>query len=938
MHGGEARTRPVVVPLEALRAGMVDEAGGKAANLGEMLAAGFEVPDGFCILASAYREALDRAEARGLAEAVDAEEDGGRRLELAARLRERLADVGLAPELEAAVRAAYEGLSRGLSPADGPAGAPVAVAVRSSATAEDLPGASFAGQQETFLNVVGADAVLDAVRRCWASLWTDRAVAYRRATGYPGSEAALAVVVQPLVDAAVAGVLFTADPVAGSRTRMVIDASPGLGESVVSGAVDPDRFVAEAGTGRLLESRAGAKGLAVRPVAGGGTERVAPAGDPSALSLGAGDVAALAALGRRLEAHFGAPQDAEWALGADGRLWLTQTRPITTLHPVPERPAAPEAGGVRAWFCFSLAQGLTRPLTPMGVAALRTVAGSIAAQAGFPPSDAASGPPVVQAAGGRLFIDVTTVLRSRVGRWLAPRFLGVMEARSAGILRRLADDPRFPLDIRTALPLLRRVAPIAARNRVPETLVRALARPRAGLAGVRRFGTALERKLAPGTGGPAARLDRARDLLAREAFPIVPATLPVAAAGFMCARIASVLLRGIARPGELQGVLRGLPNNPTTQMDEELRALAGRIRHEAPEAAAGLAGREGTELAARLGDGTLPAVLAEGLREFLQRYGHRAVAEIDVGMPRWREDPAPVLSMVSAMMLGDPDAGSFSAAARAGEDAARSLAARARDRGRFRGAAVARLLARARALAGLREQPKFFLVRVFDAARTELVSVGRHLADAGVLDDPGDVFFLDFAEASSALEVAAAGRGSRPGTGGSESDDGARLRGLVADRRADYARELRRRHIPRVLLSDGTEPEAASAPEAAAGAPGHDTDAGTLTGVPASAGTVTAPARVVLDPTAASLAPGEVLVAPSTDPGWTPLFVTAGALVMEMGGANSHGAVVAREYGIPAVVGVPGATERIRTGDRVEVDGAAGTVRIVAGDEGSGQG
>lgn len=937
---------------------MVAAAGGKAANLGEMLAAGFDVPDGFCVRAAAYREALELAGARGLAEAVDAgtADDGARRPALAARLRERLATVELPPATAKAVLDAYTALSA----AHGMPGG-LAVAVRSSATAEDLPGASFAGQQETFLNVRGGPEVLDAVRRCWASLWTDRAIAYRRSAGFAGAEAALAVVVQPLVAARVAGVLFTADPVAGTRTRMVIDASPGLGEAVVSGATDPDRFVVDGATGRILESRAGGKGLLVRPLPDGGTERVEVAADRTALCLDAHDVAALAAVGRRLEEHFGAPQDAEWALDADGRLWLTQTRPITTLYPIPHSasaetaatgtaaaatetaalaPAAPDE--LRAWFCFSLAQGLTRPLTPMGLSALKVIAGSLSGHAGFALEDAESGPAVVAGAGGRFFIDVTAVLRSAVGRRLAPRVLDVMEARSASVLRRLAEDPRFSVMVRSPLPLARRVAPIAVRGRVAESLLRALVRPRAALTAMRRFSLGLEDRLAaPGGGGtgggrtgnggtgigasggaePAARLQRAADLLAREAFPIVPATLPTAGAGFICAGLASVLLRGIARPGELNDVLRGLPNNPTTQMDEELRRLAGRVRREAPDAAKELAGASGAALAARLAAGTLPGVLTDGLAAFLARYGHRAVAEIDLGMPRWREDPAPVLGMLSAMLLDEVAAEPLATAARRGEDAARILAARARDRSPLRGAAVAALLARARALAGVREQPKFLLVRVFDAARTELLAVGRHLARVGVLGDPDDVFFLTFGEARAAL--AADGSGSTPGSGRDER--ASRLRGVVVRRREDYERELHRRHVPRVLLSDGTEPEA----DLGARTEGSD-GPGLLSGVPASAGRVAATARVVLDPSDAALRPGEVLVAPSTDPGWTPLFVTAGALVMEMGGANSHGAVVAREYGIPAVVGVPAATERITTGDRVEVDGGAGTVRILA--------
>ena len=229
------------------------------------------------------------------------------------------------------------------------------------------------------------------------------------------------------------------------------------------------------------------------------------------------------------------------------------------------------------------------------------------------------------------------------------------------------------------------------------------------------------------------------------------------------------------------------------------------------------------------------------------------------------------------------------------------VVARVRRRSRWRARAVGFALGRVRALVGLREAPKDHLVRLIALARAELAAVGVELAAQGLLDAPDDIFFFDLRDVRAAV---------------ARTDRRAR----VAARREEYARELRRRHVPRVLLSDGTEPEAL----ARAGAP----DDGALVGTPASAGTVTATARVVLDPVGARLEPGEVLVAPSTDPGWTPLFLTAGALVMEMGGANSHGAVVAREYGIPAVVGVPEATTRITTGARLTVDGAAGRVRL----------
>jgi rifampicin phosphotransferase len=224
----------------------------------------------------------------------------------------------------------------------------------------------------------------------------------------------------------------------------------------------------------------------------------------------------------------------------------------------------------------------------------------------------------------------------------------------------------------------------------------------------------------------------------------------------------------------------------------------------------------------------------------------------------------------------------------------------------LRGRVVRFALGRARALAGLRELPKYYMVTALAAVRAQLTAVGAELAGRGVLASPQDVFFLTLAEVRQGL-----------GALGSQTID---LRALVTRRREEYDRELRRRHVPRVLLSDGTEPEAV----ATAGARVD----GALTGTPASAGTVTGTARVVLDPVGAHLEPGEILVCPSTDPGWTPLFLTAGGLVMEMGGANSHGAVVAREYGIPAVVGVARATEHVVTGQRITVDGTAGAVSL----------
>jgi pyruvate,water dikinase len=853
----------LVLDLAQLSADDLAAVGGKAANLGELIRAGFDVPPGFCITTEAYRLAV-----RGTTVEAGTGTD-------AAAARAAVLGAPFPESVAAAVRDAYARLESGT---DGP------VAVRSSATAEDLPGASFAGQQDTYLNVTGIDDVLDAVQRCWASLWTDRAVAYRAAQGIDGSGVALAVVVQRMVDAESAGVLFTADPVTGRRRQAVLDAARGLGDAVVSGAVDPDHFVVDTGTGRILDRRRGI-----------------PA-DDGAASLTDTQVRALASLGDRVEVAFGSPQDIEWAVDEDGHPWLTQSRPITTLYPVPVRAVPPPTDEIRAFFCITLAQGLHRPVTPMGIAALRVIGSGFLNLVGRPPERIVDGPSGFAVSGGRIFVDATPIVRSSVGREIFPRALDVMEARSAVVLRGLFDDPRFSVLPRSRRRFAGPALHVAARVRLPLLVAQALVSPAAAQRRVRRLADEVRAGSVP-AGDIPTRVDGVVDLLFR-AMPLAPRSLPGAVVGFGMLALAGRLLRGSAQPGDLQTVLRSAPDNVTTEMDLDLWNVALRARDDAGSAAA-LRTQTGRELADAYRAGSLPVVLQRAMTAFLDRYGHRAVAEIDLGMPRWSEDPTHLFGVLSGYLRLDPDAATpqqhFADGARDAKAMMRTLVGRARRRGPVRAAAVRFCLRRARALVGMREMPKFLVITAMSGARATMAQIGRELAASGRIAEPEDVFFLDFDE----TKRAAAG------------DD---LRATVTERRDRYDAELRRRHVPRVLLSDGTEPEAVGSASAVA--------AGALRGTPASAGTVTAPARVILDPVGAKLEPGEILVAPSTDPGWTPLFLTAGGLVMEMGGANSHGAVVAREYGIPAVVGVPRATEAIATGAEVTVDGAAGVVSL----------
>jgi pyruvate,water dikinase len=709
----------------------------------------------------------------------------------------------------------------------------------------------------------------------------------------------LAVAVQRMVEAEVAGVLFPANPLTGRRRQAVIDASPGLGEAVVSGAVNPDHFVVNTATGEIVERRRGDKRVAVRAAAGGGTRRVELGGDEA--SLEDGQIRALAALGARVEAYYGAPQDTEWAIDGEGKIWLLQARPITTLFPLPA--GAPTTDDeLRAYFSFNVAQGVYRPLTPMGVQAFKLAASSMASLSGRPTRDPYAGPASFTEADGRIFLDITPMLRSTLRRRLLERLARIGEARSAPILRSLAADPRFAPVKKSRWPVLRTVILLLIRGRIPPRVAQALLRPEAARARVARLQADLRALGEVPSGADAAqRLRAVERLLSGFAPRVVPTILPVFATGLLSNALAGKLLGNLAADHERQVVLRGLPHNPTTEMDLALWALAQEVQGD-PAAPRTVREVPPEQLARDYRSGDLPPKLQASLARFLSIYGHRGVAEIDLGLPRWSDDPTYILGVLANYLRLDnpelaPDV-QFRRGAREAEEMVADLTRRARRKGRLRGALVGFLLKRARALVGVREVPKFYAVLVLTRARELLLSVGEDLARAGRLESAEDIFFLTLPETSSALA-------------------GEDLRSVVRERRVVYDREVERRHVPRILLSDGTEPAAETLDAAVDGA---------LHGTAASPGTVTAEARVILDPTGARLEPGEILVAPSTDPGWTPLFLTAGGLVMEMGGAMSHGAVVAREYGIPAVVGVPDATDRIATGQRITVDGSAGTV------------
>lgn len=889
-----------ILPLNSAPAASFPSAGGKGANLALLVAEGFAVPPGFLILTNAYRAHVAQSDLdRFILSTLDGLDAGDpAALEAASKaIRSRFAAGNLSLELIADLRDAYAALGSG------------SVAVRSSATAEDLPDLSFAGQQDTYLNVVGEEALLKAVVDCWSSLWTARAIGYRARNGIPHQDLALAVIVQGMVQAEASGVLFTADPLSGKRTEMVVEATLGLGEALVSGQVDPDRYRVEAATGRILERSLGTKGLSIRSQAGGGTMQQAEdaAGRPA---LPDAALEELARLGRQVAALFGAPQDVEWAWAGES-LHLLQSRPITNLYPLPAG-MAPEP--LRVMFSFGVVQGLLEPMTPLGQDTARAVfigAGKLFDFQLDPQSQE-----VLYAAGERLWINLTKLARNRVGRRVLQGAMPILEPGIAQALDALWADPRLAFTGGLSPGGARRIA--HALVPVLPRFFRSLLRPDAER---ERFQALLEARAAvlearmAATSTLAERLAVTGEIL-DGAFPFVlpqfiPRFAPAMGPLTMLNRLAARLPEGSQAA---LSITRGMPHNVTTEMDLALWRAAQRISTD-PESVARFAGDEADALAADYLAGRLPDTAQVAVADFLACYGMRGVGEIDLGRPRWREEPTPVLHVVqSYLQIEDPEQApdaTFARAAAAAETAVVRLAEglRATKRGWLKARFARWAARRVRALAGLRESPKFWAVRMMGLVRAALLDSGQELVKAGVLDRPEDLFFLHMEE----LEALAAG----------EMRD---WQTLVRQRRRICARETRRRQVPRLLLSDGQTFYEGVAPAAGL-------SEGILAGSPVSPGIAEGQVRVVLDPRTAHLAPGDILVCPATDPAWTPLFLAAGGLVMEVGGLMTHGSVVAREYGIPAVVGVSQATSRLATGWRVRVDGTTGHVIILDPDQ-----
>jgi len=853
--------------VDGTRAALV---GGKGAHLGELSRIeGVRVPVGFCVTTDAFRRIL--AEAPSVGDRLDRlsrldPDDREAIRALSAEIRQAVEGVGIPDDVAAAITDALARL-----------GEQAAYAVRSSATAEDLPTASFAGQQDTYLNVVGPAAILQHVSRCWASLFTERAVTYRQRNGIDHRKVHMAVVVQRMVFPQAAGILFTADPVTGNRKVAAVDASFGLGEALVSGRVNPDVFRVR--DGEIVARTVATKKRATYALPAGGTREVAI--EPQRQeqpALTDAHVVRLVQLGRRVEAHFGRPQDIEWCLVDDG-FQFVQSRPITTLFPIPDSGDAEN----HVYLSVGHQQMMTDPMRPLGFSMWQLTA--------LAP---------MHEAGGRLFVDVTQRLAVPASRAGLLELAGRSDPLTRDALETVLDRNDFVPTLPDAGPGGPPVGGASASIETDPAIVTGLIeRSQASIAALRRD---IRTKTGP------ALFDF---LLA--AFQEHKRVLsdPLSMQAIMAGMEATWWLNDRMREwlGEKNAadtLTLSAPNNVTSEMGLALLDVADVIRPH-PEVVAFLRGVEDEGFLDELPKLAGGAEARDAIEAYLDRYGMRCVGEIDITRPRWSERPTTLVPLIlDNIKLFEPGAGErrFDQGRRKAERKRQDLLERLRalPDGEQQAAEAMRMIDRVRTFIGYREYPKYSIVSRYFVYKQALLGEAERLVRADVLSEREDIFYLTFQELHEVVRT-------------NQVDD------RLIQQRKDAFRSYQALTPPRLLTSDG---------EAITGAYRRDdAPAGALVGLPVSAGTIEGRARVILDMAQADLEAGDILVTAYTDPSWSPLFVAVAGLVTEVGGLMTHGAVIAREYGLPAVVGVVDATRLISDGQRIRVHGTDGYVEIL---------
>jgi rifampicin phosphotransferase len=852
--------------------------GGKGANLGELSKIeGIHVPDGYCISTEAFKRIIGETSLiNGLLDQLSLlkVEDRDKISELSGEIRRVIEGIAIPEDINEEITHLLSRL-----------GEKNAYAVRSSATAEDLPTASFAGQQDTYLNIIGKEEILNHISKCWASLFTERAVIYRLQYGFDHRKVHLSVVVQKMVFPQAAGILFTVDPVTSNRKVLSIDASFGLGEAMVSGLVNADSYKVR--NGKVIDKKIATKKLAIYALKYGGTkeQEIEPERQKKQ-ALTDEQILQLERMGRKIEEHFGCPQDIEWCLASD-TFYIVQSRPITTLYPIPE--ANDQENHV--YVSVGHQQMMTDPMKPLGLSFFLLTTRA-----------------PMRKAGGRLFVDVTPMLASPDSRKTVIDTLGQSDPLIKGALMTIIERGDFieslPDDKKEQSPgkshkvissagfrtqIENDPAIVSDLIKSSQTAIEALKHDIQTKSGPDLFDFILE------------------DIQQLKKTSSDPQNLGVIMAAIDASSwINEKMKEWLGEKNVADTLSQSVPNNITSEMGLALLDVADVIRPY-PEVVEFLQQVKDDNFLDELVKFEGGEEARDAISAYRNKYGMRCVGEIDITKTRWSEKPTTLVHLILNNIKNfEPNASSrkFEQGRQEALKKEEELLDRLKQLpdGEQKAEETKRMIDLIRNFAGYREYPKYAIVSRYFVYKQALLKEAEQLVLANVIHEKEDIYYLSFDELREAVSTT-------------------KLDYPIIRKRKDEYKIYEKLTPPRVITSDG---------EIIAGVYKRENlPAEAIVGLPVSSGVIAGRARVILKMEDADLEDGDILVTAFTDPSWTPLFVSIKGLVTEVGGLMTHGAVIAREYGLPAVVGVENATKLIKDGQRIRVHGTGGYVEIL---------